>query len=73
MIKERDPNVIAFGIRLRELRLKTGMTQDQLSARTGLHRVTISKLETGVGGTRMDSRWKLAEALNVEVAELVDR
>ncbi|MBM3709055.1 MAG: helix-turn-helix transcriptional regulator [Actinobacteria bacterium] len=36
-----------IGKRLKELRLRKNITQDSLSKKTGLNRVTISKIERG--------------------------
>jgi transcriptional regulator with XRE-family HTH domain len=61
------------GDKLRELRERRFMSRAELSARAGLHRDHIGRLERGdwQGGSRLDSIRKLAEALGVEPFELL--
>lgn len=47
------------------------MTQGQLSEKFGLRRVAIAKLETGVGGARLDGLWRLAKAPDVSSHHVV--
>jgi DNA-binding XRE family transcriptional regulator len=37
----------AFGHRLKRLREEAGLTQEELARRSGLHRVTVARLERG--------------------------
>ncbi len=56
-----------------ELREARELTQDQLHRRSGVSRVTISKLETGqIGTPRLGTLRRLAEALDVPVQSLLD-
>jgi transcriptional regulator with XRE-family HTH domain len=41
----RQEALVALGHRIRELRLARSMTQQQLADATGLHRVSVNKLE----------------------------
>ena len=61
------------GDKLRELREGAFLSRVELGARSGLHPDHIGRLERGdwKGGTRIDSIRKLAEALDVDPAELV--
>ena len=57
--------------RLAELRARALLTQEALAARSGVHRNTISKLETGErGAAHARTVMKLAKALGVEPWEL---
>lgn len=57
--------------RIRELRKRSGMTQDELSKRSGISRATIWKLETREGEiTTTGTLVKIADALCVPVDEL---
>lgn len=59
--------------RLAELRAKALLTQEALAARSGVHRNTISKLETGErGAAHAKTAMKLAKALGVQPWELGD-
>jgi HTH-type transcriptional regulator, competence development regulator len=58
-------------LRLRELRLRQGLSQRDLSERTGITAANISRLETGeTSQPRPSTLRKLAAGLGVEVAEL---
>jgi transcriptional regulator with XRE-family HTH domain len=61
------------GARLRELREKAFLSRAELGQRSGLHPDHIGRLERGdwQGGSRIDNIRKLAEALEVDPAELV--
>ena len=62
------------GNKLRELREAAFVSRAELGAKSGLHPDHIGRLERGdwKGGTRIDNIRKLAEALGVDPAELVD-
>jgi len=57
---------------LRKIREKRGMTQTALAERVGVHRVTIAYLESGARQPSMDLLQRLAKALKVKVAELLE-
>lgn len=60
--------------RLAEVRRAHGMTQEQLAAASGVHRVTIARIERGYGNTcTLDTISRLAAALGVTIDELMDR
>ncbi len=58
-------------IRLREIRERRMLSQGELAQRAGMTKATISRLETGIHGPRYSTVRRLAEALNVELSELV--
>lgn len=60
-----------FGRRLRELRQKYGVTQQQLSVATGLTEGYISNMERGLKVPSLTTILRLAVALGCKVAELV--
>lgn len=55
---------------LRFARLSSGLSQEELSERSGVHRDTIQKLETGRRPARPKTIKSLAAALGVEAEEL---
>ena len=59
------------GIKLAELRKSKGLSQDQLSKASGIHRVTIARIETGAISPNLQTLEKLAAALGVCVCELI--
>ena len=57
---------------IRELRQERGWSQDELAARAGLHRTYIGTIERAEQSITVDSMEKLAAALNVKVARLLE-
>lgn len=57
--------------RLKELRQLRAVSQDELSAASGVGRATISRIERGETGAQGRTLRRLAAALGVDVAELV--
>lgn len=58
---------------LKELRGKSNLTQAELAEKSGVSRVTISRLETGeLKETTLGTLTKLAKALRVSVDDLIE-
>jgi len=55
--------------RLREMR---GLTQETLAAKVGIHRVYLAKIEMGVNAPSLDLLERLAKALKVKAAALLE-
>jgi transcriptional regulator with XRE-family HTH domain len=62
----------SFGANLARLRECSGVTQEELSFRASLHRTEIGLLERGGRLPRIDTVAKLAGALGVPAASLLD-
>ncbi len=60
-----------FAANLRRIRERTGLSQEELAARCGLHRTEISFLERAQREPRLSTIVKLAKALNVSAADLL--
>ena len=60
------------GARLRRLRRDQALSQQDLSAATGVAQATLSDLERGKRGARASTVRKLAEAWGVEPKELME-
>ena len=56
---------------LRELRKLSGLTQDQLSRKSGVHRTSIARYETGRNGMSEKNLIRIAGALNVPVDDIL--
>lgn len=69
-IGDIDERLDAFGQRLRSIRRTAKLSQRQLAEVSGLHRVTINRLEQGTVDVGLVSMWKLAKALAVSTSEL---
>ena len=61
-----------FGKRIKELRERKKLTQEKLAEKIGLDLQTISRIETGYYFTSFENLEKLANALDVTIADLFD-
>jgi transcriptional regulator with XRE-family HTH domain len=60
-----------FGQRMRDMRQKRGLTQAELSARSGFAQARISELERGARMPNLVTILRLAVALECKVTDLV--
>ena len=63
------PQRVAFGARLRELRLAKSFSQEDLADLAHMHRTYMSGVERGLRNVSLDNIWALADALEVSPAE----
>ena len=63
---------VQFGKRLKFLRKRSNLTQEQLAESTGLTIESISNIERGLFGPKFDNLEKIAAAIGVEVQELFE-
>ena len=56
---------------LREIRAKTGFSQEELADRAGLHRTYISSVERAERNISLENIFSLAKALGVTPADLL--
>jgi transcriptional regulator with XRE-family HTH domain len=61
-----------FGDNLRRVRCREGLSQEELAVRASLHRTEIGKLENTERVPRIDTLIRLAGAMAVAPAELLD-
>jgi DNA-binding XRE family transcriptional regulator len=65
-----DKNLAAFGKKMSSLRRKQGLTQEQLSERTGLAVDSIGAIEQGRRWARLTTLHILAKGLGVKLESL---
>jgi len=70
---EDAPFAVEFGLRVRARRTELGWTQQQLAERTGLHFTYVSSVERGQRNVTLRTVVRLAEAMAVNPAWLVDQ
>ena len=58
---------------IRDIRVKRGLTQDQLAALSHVPRICISRYESGKYYPSLSNAMKLAKALDVSIDELIGR
>jgi len=62
----------AFGLRVRKLRVREGLSQDGLAHTSGIHVTSIGRIERGGREPRLTTILKLAEGIGVQPVELTD-
>ena len=68
-----DTVIVQFGQNVRERRRAKGMTQEDLSARTRLHRTYVAGVERGGRNISLTNVAKLARGLGLSVSQLCER
>ena len=61
-----------LGVRISQLRMKAGMTQAKLAEKADLSIDSISRIERGNRALSLESLEKIAEALGIDAAELLN-
>ncbi len=61
-----------FGKKIKELRIKKGLSQEELSELLGIAERNLSKIECGKGFIRAEKIEKLSEIFNVKPRDLFD-
>lgn len=65
------PGKMQFGLVLKRRRESLRLSQEALAEMAGLHRTYISQVERGVRNLSIDSMERLAEAIGMEVWEML--
>ena len=67
----REPDFEALRLELSRQRAARGWTYDELAERTGINRRTLVAIETGERQGRLDSWHRIAQAMDVEIGDLL--
>ena len=59
-----------FGIRVRELRVARGLSQEVLAQKSGLHRTYVGGIERGERNVSLENIQKIAKSLNITIDRL---
>ncbi|MBI5235652.1 MAG: helix-turn-helix transcriptional regulator [Deltaproteobacteria bacterium] len=65
--------ITTFGLRVHELRLKKGYSQEELADHCNLHRTFIGRIERGETNVTLINIYKIAHGLTVPAAALLDK
>ena len=63
----------AFGVVISRLRVQKGMTQESLSGLAGIARSHLAALESGEKIAKLDTVWRIADALGIMPSELIKK
>ena len=61
----------AFGIVISRLRVQNGLTQEHMSGMAGIARSHLVALENGEKIAKLDTVWRIAEALDIMPSDLI--
>ena len=64
-------NSKAFGAVIARIRAEKGLTQEALSGLAGIARSYLVMVENGRKTVRLDTLWRLAEALRIRTSDLI--
>lgn len=70
--KGTTPRQRAFGDRVRQYRNQLGLSQEAFAWQAGINRTYIASLEAGQRNPSLDLVCKVAKALGVDAADLVE-
>jgi len=65
--------LIQFGEKVRALRLKKGLSQEQLADKAGFHRTYIGMIERAEKNITLENIEKISKALGCKITELIER
>lgn len=68
----KDELLFKIGQSVRYLRLKQGVSQEELAFKSGLNMNSISTLERGINNVKIKTLYKIAQALNVDVNDILN-
>ena len=69
---EAQQHLLAFGQRVRSLRIERGLSQERLAHEVGVHRAVIGFIERGERDIGISHLWPLASALQLQVPDLFE-
>lgn len=65
-----DAGLVHFGKRVRTLRERIGLSQEQLAEQAGIHRTYVGGVERGERNIGLKNVFRIAKALEITVADL---
>jgi len=68
----KDPRLVAFGERVRKLRIEKGLSQEALADLAGIERSYMGHIERGDQNITLIKIFQIAEALEMSPGYLID-
>lgn len=65
--------LIEFGKKVRNERLRLGLSQEELASRANVHRTYIGMIERAEKNITLENIEKIAKALNISIAEFFSK
>ena len=62
----------SFGNKIRELRLKQELSQEELAFKSNIHRTYIGCIERGEKNISLKNIYKISKALNIKLKEIFE-
>ncbi|HAW5596710.1 helix-turn-helix domain-containing protein [Escherichia coli] len=67
----KDPRLVAFGERVRQIRKEKGLSQEALADLAGIDRSYMGHIERGDQNITLTKIYQISEALGVSVSDLI--
>ena len=68
----KDEILFKLGQSVRYLRLKNSISQEELAFQAGLNLNSISTFERGINNIKIKNLYKIAQALDVDITEILN-
>lgn len=68
---DKEPILVAFGQRIRQLRKSRGLSQENLAFSAGVHRTYVGMIERGEKNITLSNIRKMVDAFGISVSELL--
>jgi transcriptional regulator with XRE-family HTH domain len=66
----KDPRLVAFGQRVRDLRKEKGLSQEAFADLTGIDRSYMGHIERGEKNVTLTKIYQIADAMQLEIVDL---
>lgn len=67
----KKPVIVDFGKKVRDLRTKAGLSQEELAEKAGVHRTYIGMVERAEKNITLENIQKIATSLNISIGDLM--
>lgn len=66
-----DERMVAFGKRVREVRMKKGISQEKLAEMSGIDRSYMGNIERGEKNITLKKAYEVCDALEIPIQDLI--